>query len=447
MTWPTAIVERDTLDQGEVLMAHAVRQDRFTLALLAEQVAALPELEAACDLAPGPATDSPAALAQDIFALLYQGSPRLREPDGDVGAARRSHRALVGGLWACGGLHALRTLTVHDAFCAAVATSLLLPLLLAADGEQERAEPLLPEGVVDGVALACSRLEASAQAFAAWGFGPGRLQHLSPAERLRLASRLRTHRLAAFVDALGAWRLGAGRVRPDPEPADKAEVELADRLVDVLASERALLGSPVGRVEFAQRLAERRLLCLAREDNAPMARGPVIVLTDTSCSMRTRDVAGTSREAWAMGLTLAVLDRARVAGRDFVGIVFGAAGEQHLVRFPAGQASLDEVLDFASLAFRGGTDFMAPLDLALEQASCGSDLVLIADGGAWLEPEWLAGFHARRAALDCQVVAVAVGADGEHAEHTLGLLADRTLSTQTFTEPGRVGVSVLGGLR
>ena len=60
---------------------------------------------------------------------------------------------------------------------------------------------------------------------------------------------------------------------------------------------------------------------------------------DTSHSMFEAGPGGVTREAWAEACALALLDQARHAGRDFVGIRFSAADKSKVFRFPADRSA------------------------------------------------------------------------------------------------------------
>jgi hypothetical protein len=94
-------------------------------------------------------------------------------------------------------------------------------------------------------------------------------------------------------------------------------------------------------------------------------RGAIITGVDTSHSMYVEGPGGVTREAWAKACALALLDQARHAGRDFVGILFPSADKIQVFRFPADRpADVYAVLDFAETFLGGGTSYQTPLTVA-----------------------------------------------------------------------------------
>jgi uncharacterized protein with von Willebrand factor type A (vWA) domain len=126
------------------------------------------------------------------------------------------------------------------------------------------------------------------------------------------------------------------------------------------------LGVPALRAVFAARLAEDRLMLYESRGEDHTGQGAIIACIDCSSSMADQ-YAGATGEAWAKACALALLDQARTAGRDFVGILFSWPGEYQVFRFPAGRpAPITAVLEFAESFLGGGTDFETPLGAAAE---------------------------------------------------------------------------------
>jgi hypothetical protein len=76
---------------------------------------------------------------------------------------------------------------------------------------------------------------------------------------------------------------------------------------------------------FAARYAAGELMLYDSQGEQATGQGAVIACVDTSHSMYEAGPGGVTREAWAKACALALLDQARDAGRDFVGILFSAA--------------------------------------------------------------------------------------------------------------------------
>jgi uncharacterized protein with von Willebrand factor type A (vWA) domain len=153
---------------------------------------------------------------------------------------------------------------------------------------------------------------------------------------------------------------------------------------------------------------------------------------------------GVTREAWAKACALALLDQARHAGRDFVGILFSAADKIQVFRFPADQpAEIAQVLDFAETFLGGGTSYQTPLSAAgelLEEefndaARTRGDIVVITDDDCGVTEEWMRGWNDAKHRLGFRVFGVAVGTPRvTEADSVLQALCDNLRSIEDLTD-------------
>lgn len=281
----------------------------------------------------------------------------------------------------------------------------------------------------------------------AWGVGPGDLERLAYEQRARLAERLRTSRLAQWAELIGRFRQMA-----DGERARKVEnatgeligVTLGDDLSRVIPSELANLGLPALRAVFAARYAAGELMLYDSQGEQSTGKGAVIACVDTSHSMYMEGPGGVTREAWAKGCALALLDQARHAGRDFVGILFAAADKLQVFRFPAEEgADIARVLDFAETFLGGGTSYQRPLSAAVglleeefdDAARARGDIVMLTDDECGVTEEWMRGWNSARHRLGFRVFGVAVGAPpAAEAGSVLDALCDNLRSIEDLTD-------------
>ncbi|MGW0904370.1 VWA domain-containing protein [Streptomyces sp. NPDC002853] len=281
----------------------------------------------------------------------------------------------------------------------------------------------------------------------AWGVGPGELERLPFEQRARLAERLRTSRLAQWAELIGRFRQMA-----DGERARKVEnatgeligVTLGDDLSRVIPSELANLGLPALRAVFAARYAAGELMLYDSQGEQSTGKGAVIACVDTSHSMYVEGPGGVTREAWAKGCALALLDQARRAGRDFVGILFAAADKLQVFRFPADEgADIARVLDFAETFLGGGTSYQRPLSAAVglleeefaDAARSRGDIVMLTDDECGVTEEWMRGWNSARHRLGFRVFGVAVGAPpAAEAGSVLDALCDNLRSIEDLTD-------------
>ncbi|CAL9293464.1 Protein ViaA [Streptomyces sp. SudanB66_2053] len=243
-------------------------------------------------------------------------------------------------------------------------------------------------------------------------------------ERARLAERLRSGRLAAWADLIGRFRrMAAGERarRVENATGELVGVTLGDDLSRVIPSELAVLGVPELRAVFAARYAAGELMLYDSRGEQSTGRGAIVACVDTSHSMYAQGPGGITREAWSKACALALLDQARQAGRDFVGILFSAADKLQVFRFPAGRpAPVTEVLDFAETFLGGGTDFQRPLGTAakiLEEefddaSRARGDIVLITDDACEVSENWTRLWNAAKRRLDFRLFGIAIATPG-----------------------------------
>ncbi|MGX1907345.1 VWA domain-containing protein [Streptomyces phaeochromogenes] len=296
-------------------------------------------------------------------------------------------------------------------------------------------------------AKAAEGARAEAALMRAWGVGPGELERMPFEQRARLAERLRTSRLAEWAELIGRFRQMAGGERArkvENATGELVGVTLGNDLSRVIPSELANLGLPALRAVFAARYAAGELMLYDSQGEQTTGRGAIIACVDTSHSMYEAGPGGITREAWAKACALALLDQARDAGRDFVGILFSAADKLKVFRFPAeGLADVAQVLDFAETFLGGGTSYQRPLSAAgglLEEefndaARMRGDIVMLTDDDCGVTEEWMRGWNDAKHRLGFRVFGVAIGAPRvAEADSVLDTLCDNLRAVEDLTD-------------
>jgi uncharacterized protein with von Willebrand factor type A (vWA) domain len=170
---------------------------------------------------------------------------------------------------------------------------------------------------------------------------------------------------------------------------------------------------------FAARCAAGELMLYDSQGEQSTGRGAFITGVDTSHSMYVEGPGGVTRETWAKACALALLDQARHAGRDFVGILFPSADKIQVFRFPADRpADVYAVLDFAETFLGGGTSYQTPLTVASDllgdefndAARMRGDIVMITDDECGVIEEWMRGRNDAKHLLGFRVQGMAIGA-------------------------------------
>ncbi|MFH9004685.1 VWA domain-containing protein [Streptomyces afghaniensis] len=307
--------------------------------------------------------------------------------------------------------------------------------------------PAVRAGARNAAAQAAEAVRQESALLRAWGVGRGELERMPFDQRARLAERLRTGRLAQWAELIGRFRQMARGERArkvENATGELVGVTLGDDLSRVIPSELAGLGVPELRAVFAVRYAAGELMLYDSQGEQATGRGAIIACVDTSHSMYEAGPGGITREAWAKGCALALLDQAREAGRDFVGILFSAPGRIQVFRFPAGRsAGTDRVLDFAETFLGGGTSYQTPLSAARElleeefddTARGRGDIVMITDDDCGVTEEWMRGWNDAKRRLGFRVFGLVVGAPrvGE-AGSVLEALCDNLRSVEDLTD-------------
>ncbi len=273
-----------------------------------------------------------------------------------------------------------------------------------------------------GAQQAAEEAREEAALMAAWGVGPGELQRMDFETRRRLADRLRSGRMAQFIDLIGRFRQMAEEQRArrmERVPGELVGIETGHDLSRLIPSELAALGVPAMRAVFAARYAEQRLFVYEQLGEVEAGQGAIICCVDCSGSMGARlPGTGISGEAWAKACALAMLDQARAARRDFAGILFSSAGEIKVFRFPAREpARIADVLDFSEFFWGGGTNFEEPLGAAAElleaeyntDGRMRGDIALVTDGICGMSEEWMRTWNDAKARLGFRVFGIQVG--------------------------------------
>lgn len=296
-------------------------------------------------------------------------------------------------------------------------------------------------------ARAASAARKEAALMRTWGVGPGQLQRMPFDHRKHLAERLAGSRLSQWADLIGRFRQMASGERARKVQSSTGElvgVTLGDDLSRVVPSELANLGLPELRAVFAARYAAAELMLYDTQGDQTTGRGAIIACVDTSHSMYEEGPNGITREAWAKACALALLDQARHAHRDFVGILFSAADKLQVFRFPADEPpDITRVLEFAETFLGGGTSYQRPLSAAAEvlqqefndTARSRGDIVMITDDDCGVTEQWMRHWKATKHQLGFRVFGVAVGASRvAEADSVLDALCDNLRSIEDLTD-------------
>jgi len=274
-----------------------------------------------------------------------------------------------------------------------------------------------------------------------FGTEPGALTRMDATARIELANRIRRNsQLKELADKVGRFvRLAmAEQAQKIVHGVDEVhDVELGDDIHRVLPSELMLLADEDLEVLFHLKFVEKKLLQYMLRGTEKVARGAIICMIDSSGSMHG------SRETWAKAVGIALLHIAAKQGRDFYGIIFSSYHDPLIeFYFKKGIAKPHEVLDFAEASYHGGTDFQMPINRSIEvlreqlvedNAQKG-DLVMVTDGEAPVNEEWLDRYRNSKDELGFRMYSCLIGVHSD----TLNTISDQIYNITEFASGGDV---------
>lgn len=228
-----------------------------------------------------------------------------------------------------------------------------------------------------------------------FGVSPGHLQRMSFDERRALADSLDTDKVREVADLIGAWRESARQERQRSfvhRPEEVVDYELGDDLSRLASSELVNLAMPELQDLFLLRMVKHELVIRETRSIDSTDGGPILFVSDESGTMGA-DLNGHTREAWSKGVGLALLDHAEHQKRDFIYIGYAGTGQVWVKAFPKGERTPEEVVDFVTHFYNGGTVFQPALRQAMtfvqgyQHSDRGRPDIVFATDGCFSVPE------------------------------------------------------------
>lgn len=279
----------------------------------------------------------------------------------------------------------------------------------------QREAPSTQATMARAMGRASESARQSANMSRAWGLEPGTLQRMPADQRMALAKRLNSPRLKRIAELFGPMRNLAmtEQMRKTAHAVDEVVgITLGSDLERVLPSELVKLGDPLRRTEFFRDFAEHRLPVWELEGKEKVGKGAIILLEDGSGSMEGEP------ELWAKAVMLCLMHIARKQKRVFRLIHFGSPGQMYEISFEKpSDYTIERILDAAEIFFRGGTDFMGPINrgveyLRKEHAERGfvtGDIVMVSDGLAGVTEQWKGWFEEEKDRLKFALWGILIG--------------------------------------
>lgn len=368
----------------------------------------------------GERDDAVLKFADELFDRIYSDdSERLSEADQD-----RTLKAWADGVHdACTKLPAFTRLAAEcrgEAYAAGTAVETLMAVLKPQVPDAPDQKP--PETIRRSIGAACEKASQAVEELrdsleglgqVGWGTNSGVGGELNASSIRALAGRLKTDaRLRQIAMLAGRFkRIAAAKRRQKyRHGADEiADIEQGADLARLLPSEVVKLTHPKLRLAFMRTVVERSCLQYQLIGNAPLGRGPLVVLLDKSGSM------DGPRDIWATAVALALLDHAHREGRTFALLAFDYHVKHESVVKPGGLLPQEALFT----ACAGGTEIGAAVARGLElirqhQELRKGDLVVITDGGS----DTASAPHLRAAAsmIGVSVLGVGIGVEAPWLE-------------------------------
>lgn len=251
----------------------------------------------------------------------------------------------------------------------------------------------------------------------AWGLEPGELTKLPHQERMALANKVKGNKqLKKIADLVGVMKplaFAALRRSVHRGSIEVASIERSGDLSRIMPVELAKmnLDGPLKTLALAD-FINGQMMSYKVTDQWKEGRGGMVVSRDSSSSM-----AG-QPDIWASALGVVLLLTAKAQNRPFKGIVHGSTGQMKVFDFsdPA-TITPDNIIDWASYGFMGGTWFEGPLNHSLDwliadfeaRTTNRSDIVFITDGQCQVSPTFQDRFLSELKRIDGRCYGLVIG--------------------------------------
>jgi uncharacterized protein with von Willebrand factor type A (vWA) domain len=270
-----------------------------------------------------------------------------------------------------------------------------------------------------------------------WGLGSQNSnKKISLDRRKRAIERIRrSDRLKKLTDIIGRMKKLAMQKKKQhvPDGHSIETVELGNRIESLAPSEIMKLASPATKKDFMHRYHQKQLLQYKKHDVKSTGRGPVIVCHDKSWSM------GGAKDDWSTALSLAVLEVAQKEKRNYGYIPYeDRVCHQMVKNIPAGELDPDDIMDVAEFDLQGGTNFMAPLDEAVNCLNSDrykkGDILFITDGDCAVTEQWLKDFKKKKKDMQFYVNTVLINIGGGASRGTVEKFSDNVVTISHLSD-------------
>jgi uncharacterized protein with von Willebrand factor type A (vWA) domain len=191
------------------------------------------------------------------------------------------------------------------------------------------------------------------------------------------------HDLKRICELAGKYRMVARskqRQKVTHGSDDMVGIVMGGDIEHLLASELAMLGNPLFKLDAQRRLIEKQMMCRDYRAIEHVAKGPIIIVIDESGSM------GGERIQNAKAMALAMAWVAKHQGRWCGMVGFSSRNQLRTIALPPRNWPTGEILDWLSKFLNGGTHLpiekMPEIYTQLGAVKGKTDIVIITDGEA-----------------------------------------------------------------
>ena len=270
-----------------------------------------------------------------------------------------------------------------------------------------------------------------------WGFDSGKNNVRIPfGSKRKAAERIRhSAKLKDLADLIGKLKDSAMRDQKHKSKMGATAIKTVttgNKVEGILPSEKLKLGHETTKKDFYRKYNQKELLVYEYENTNKKNKGPMIVCVDTSGSM------DETREKWSKAMAVALLEVAQTQKRNFACILFDTK-IQGVYIIEKGEMDPNKVVDIAENFSGGGTDFVAPLNKALDiikdNKFKGADIVFITDGDCGIPDDFVKKFNRTKEEKDFQCMSVLIDfGGGSRSKKTLELFSDDVLQVSKIAE-------------
>lgn len=262
------------------------------------------------------------------------------------------------------------------------------------------------------------------------GSGEAELKKLPLRDQISLAEKIASNKkMKEIADWAGRFKQVAHKKqRPKKsESVERSGITLGNDVESLLPIELSLYTHPLTRLDFLRRLVEGQTMQYEQKSKEVLGKGPIVLCLDQSGSMQRLDTQ-------SKGFALALMSIAQKQRRDFCLILF--SNQTQIFNFDKGKIKSADMIHLAQTFLGGGTNFVLPLDGALniinESRFNSADIVFVTDGEAKVTNSFIETFNRKKREKDFHVLSLVIGVGIE----TVKQFTDRVIQINDFNEKG-----------